>query len=112
MTIAYFGSASNPADNGSNTVNTIAVTPPASMTEGQLVLFIGHVRSSTTITVSETGGQTWNALDHIENGAVVRARVFWCRYNGTWSANPSLTQSSTICFSAVMHVFTPTAAAN
>lgn len=116
----YFGSASNPSDNGSQGDNaTLAITPPASMVSGDLVLIFAHVQVvgfSTDPSISATGGQTWNSLSATSGGAGddVSSRVFWCQFNGTWSANPSIliasetgTQPSTV----VMHVFRPSSGA-
>ena len=97
--ITYFGSASTPNDGGSNTTatNPTAVAPPGGMLAGDLVLMIAQVRyTSGTLAISNTGGQTWT-------------RLFWCIYNGTWSANPSVSFSAagTYAFTVVMHVFRP-----
>lgn len=108
----YFHSASNPADNGSAAdASTLAVTPPGSMVSGDLVVLVGQMQVATTgqITVSATGGQTWSSVSEAAaNDQVVS--VFWCQYNGTWSADPSLafaSQSGTQPATAVMHVFRP-----
>lgn len=108
----YFGSASAPTDNGStNEPVTSAVTPPASMVAGDLVVFVGQLGVATTgqMSISATGGQTWNTLGETAANAVCVA-VWWCEYNGTWSADPSIAfaaQSGTIPATAVMHVFRP-----
>jgi len=108
----YFGSASNPADNGTGADgSTLAVTPPASMNAGDLVVMIGQLQDATTgnITISATGGQTWSSVSEAAANDM-EAAVFWTQYNGTWSTDPSLafaaitgTQPAT----AVMHVFRP-----
>jgi hypothetical protein len=108
----YFHSASNPADNGTGADNSIlAVTPPASMNAGDLVVLVGQLQDATTgnITVSETGGQTWSSVSEAAANDMEVA-VFWAQYNGTWSANPSLNFASiagTQPATAVMHVFRP-----
>jgi hypothetical protein len=93
-------SASTPADNGSQSGDTVAVTPP-SMQAGDFVLIIGANWGSSP-TISETGGQTWTTLDAASN--TLRTRLFYCLFNGTWSANPSITGSTNV-MSAIMHVF-------
>jgi len=109
MLINYFGSASNPADNGTGGEPvTLAVTPPASMKAGALVVMIGgHRLAADTITLSATGGQTWNDTLNL-NGTGVSTHLWWCVYNGVWAADPSLAfaaESGTIPVSAIMHVF-------
>ena len=45
----YFGSASNPSDNGSaNEPGTQAITPPASMVAGDLCFLVGQIGVATT----------------------------------------------------------------
>jgi hypothetical protein len=107
MSIAYFGSASNPADPGTNTANPTVVTPPGSMQAGDLVLMIAQSRDSTaTLAISNAGGQSWTSETQV-NQTNCRIRLFWCRFNGTWSANPSVSFGNTNNHIVVMHVFRP-----
>ena len=107
MSITYFGSASTPADNGTNTANPTAVTPPGSMLAGDLVLMIAESRDSTaTLAISNTGGQSWTSETQ-QNQTNCRIRLFWCRFNGTWTANPSVSFGNTNPHIVVMHVFRP-----
>jgi len=107
MEITYFGSASAPVDNGTNTANPTVVTPPLNMRAGDLVLMIAQARASSgTLAISATGGQTWTSETQI-NQANCRIGLFWCRFNGTWSANPSVSMGSTNSNTVVMHVFRP-----
>ena len=107
MSITYFGSASTPADNGTNTANPTAVTPPGSMLAGDLVLMIGESRaSSATLAISSAGGQSWTSGTQL-NQTNCRIMLFWCRFNGTWSANPSVSFGNTNQHIVVMHVFRP-----
>lgn len=116
MAITFFGSANNPTDDGSlGGPGPIAVTPPASMVAGDLVILAGQCKTAEDITVSETGGQSWTALDHWTgiSGVTDRVRLFYARFNGTWSANPSLTVvADTDAFTVVMMVFRPSASSN
>lgn len=108
--ITYFGSSSNPADDpaASLALATVAVTPPASMQQGDLVIMIGQRRASNiTLTVSETGGQVWNALPILTGTNNVSPRIFWCRFNGTWNADPSVAMTTASTNTVVMHVFRP-----
>ena len=107
MEITYFGSASTPADNGTNTTNPTAVTPPGSMQAGDFVLMIAQSRTSSgTLAISNAGGQSWTSETQ-QNQTNCRIRLFWCRFNGTWTANPSVSFGSTINHIVVMHVFRP-----
>lgn len=106
----YFGSASNPADNGTAVEPaTLAVTPPASMVAGDLVIMHGWYDESFgtgDVTLSEQGGQTWNGPLPILNA--MTGRTWWCEFSGTWSADPSIAfaaQTGTRAVSVVMHVF-------
>lgn len=111
--ITYFGSAVNPADNAAflDTSIPCVITPPASMVAGQLVIVEVEFNNNTTtrdIAISATGGQTWNSFVH--HGAPHNYALFWCQFNGTWSANPSWTHGSatvSVGFSARMQVFSP-----
>lgn len=108
----YYGSASSPADNGSATEpNTATITPPASMAAGDLAILIGQNGAAATgqITISNAGGQTWNLLGETAANAQCIS-VWWCEFNGTWSANPALdfaAQTGTLPTTAVLHVFRP-----
>ncbi|MDI7261869.1 MAG: hypothetical protein QME90_18390 [Thermodesulfobacteriota bacterium] len=105
--ITYFGSASTPADNGTNTANPTTVIPPANMQAGDLVLMIAQARAiSGALAISNAGGQSWTSETQ-QNQTNCRIRLFWCRFNGTWSANPSVSFGSNNCNTVVMHVFRP-----
>jgi len=109
--MTFFGAASTPTDGASatNTADPTAVTPPGSMTSGDLVFFFGLKRNATgTIAISNAGGQTWNtAFTHVSSTAVLTVGAFYCIFNGTWAANPSLSFSATTNNTAVMVVFRP-----
>ncbi len=105
--ITYFGSASTPVDNGSNNANPTAITPPGGMRAGDLVLMIAQARASAgVLTISNAGGQSWTSETQ-QNQTNCRLRLFWCRFNGVWSANPSVSFGSSACNTIVMHVFRP-----
>lgn len=108
--ITYLGSASSPSDNGTSATSPVSITPVGSMTAGDLVfVYVSARNASATFSVSNSGGQTWNTETlHNSSTAVLSGQVYWCVYNGTWSANPSWTYSSTTNTNAVMHVFRPT----
>lgn len=110
--ITYFASASNPADGNSLDQTAVAVTPPALMQAGDLVVLIGNAREAgVTMTMSATGGQTWTS--QAANTTNTSQRIFWARYNGTWAANPSVAfPSGANGTTVVMHVFRPSSSAN
>lgn len=112
--ITFFGVASTPTDNGTNTATTVAVTPPGSMVTGDLVVLYAYQRgASTTMSISETSGQTWNDVTgHQSSTAVLSADMFWCRYNGTWGSNPSVSFSAGTNTNVVMLVFRPSSGSN
>lgn len=108
--ITYFGSASNPADNGTNTTSPIVITPPASMVAGDLVYVHAMVSATDrTIDMSAAGGQTWTSEAYGNNNV---HRIFWCQFDGTWDTDPSIAISGTGAKQAVMHVFRPTVGTN
>jgi hypothetical protein len=112
MAITYFGSASTPVDNGTNTANPTVVTPPGSMQAGDLVLMIAQARATSgTLAISSTGGQSWTSQTQ-QNQSNCRIRLFWCRFNGTWSADPSVSMVTTNNNIVVMHVFRPSNPSN
>ena len=107
MSIAYFGSANTPADNQTNTANPTAVTPPAGMQVGDLVLMMAVSRANSgTLAIFNDGGQTWTT-ENQENQNNCRIRLFWCRFNGFWDANPSVAFGNNNPHIVVMHVFRP-----
>lgn len=110
MAITFFGVASIPSDNGTNTTNpTVFSNPPiASMQEGDLIITIAWARASGfTPQLSVGGGQTWNPGTGVTaTSAILVAAYYWCRFNGTWTAAPEWTfGGSTINNNAIMLVF-------
>jgi hypothetical protein len=112
VAITLFGSVAVPTDNGTNTSNPTAFANPpiASMVAGDLVFIYAYCRTaSATIAISNAGGQTWNSFSSQSSAnATLSANVFWCIFNGTWSAAPSVSFGATTNNSAVMLVFRPT----
>lgn len=99
MAISFYGQKWVPAtDNATTPLGSAtphAITPPASMTAGQVVLVFVTARNNTAPAVSETGGQTWTSHTQNTNGTTIIGRLFSCVFNGTWSANPSFSTGST-----------------
>lgn len=112
MAITRHGSAATPEDLASEVSEpvTSAIIPPASMVSGDLVVIVAQMRTTTTglMAMSNTGGQTWTSETEGTPQNSQTVRIFWCVYNGTWSANPSVAfsaASGTVAATAVMHVF-------
>jgi len=107
----FFGVASVPNDNAAQPGPTPpSITPPALMQAGDLVVIFGEYRATgATFSINQAGGQTWNtiAASNVNNQTTA---IFWCTFNGTWSANPSIkVASGTNGLTSVMYVFRPTA---
>lgn len=109
----YFGQASTPADNGTNSTSVVSVTPPASMAAGDLVILACQARfNGTTVVVDNTGGQTWQFVNAAVAGTNHTLRLIWCRFNGAWAADPSISFGSALSTTVSMHVFRPGTASN
>lgn len=108
----HFGSVSNVADNTASSTTPTTITPPASMVAGDLVVMWSQTRTtSATNAISADGGQTWNSLT--AGGTTNNTtRIFWCRFNGTWSTDPSVSFSTALSCNVFMSVFRPTTGTN
>lgn len=112
MATTFFGVATSVADNSSDATSPQTITPPGSMVAGDLVVVFGQNRAASgTLSMSTTGGQSWTSGTQY-NQTTDRHKVFWCRFNGTWSVNPQVTFGSSTCNTAVMLVFRPATAEN
>jgi hypothetical protein len=70
-----------------------AVTPPATMQNGDLYIIVAAYRGTAALSLSSTGGQIWTS-EAQSQGNGVTARVFWTRFNGTWAGTPAVTNTS------------------
>lgn len=105
----FFGISGNPVDNSAHAGPDVTVTPPASMVANDLVILYAEYRATgTTITISNTGGQTWNSATTI-SGSNQSIVVFWCTFNGTWTTDPVITTGTgnTNGLTGIMYVFRP-----
>jgi hypothetical protein len=111
--ISYISSTSNPADGNSLGSATVIVTPVGGAAAGDLIILVANSRdTSATLAISQAGGQTWTAETAASTTNATR-RIFWARFNGTWSASPSVSFSGNQTATTVsMHVFRPTSSAN
>lgn len=113
----FFGVATNPADNGTlaEPQTGVAITPPASMTTGDLCIAIAYMMAGAAYpTMNSAGGQTWatgTTSDGMQfQGATAYHQIWWCTYNGTWASNPSWdfsSQTGTQATGVQMLVFRP-----
>jgi hypothetical protein len=63
--------------------------------------------NSSTLNISNNGGQNWTVQAQ-QNQTLCRIRLFWCGFNGAWTANPSVSFSGANApHTVVMHVFRP-----
>ncbi|MEP7377572.1 MAG: T9SS type A sorting domain-containing protein [Chitinophagaceae bacterium] len=111
---AFFGVARTPADNAGQAGPTVAVAPPGAMLAGDLVVIYGEYRGTgVTVSMSATGGQTWTTETAPAGSSNQTFGIFWCRYNGTWAANPSVTVGAGgNGLSAIMYVYRPSVSTN
>ncbi|HMO33571.1 MAG TPA: hypothetical protein PKE07_11310 [Lacibacter sp.] len=106
----FFGYGSTPNDNAASAGPTITINPPANMQAGDLVVIHAQYRANSfNPAIGNAGGQSWVA-EASYSANTQSTRIIWCRYNGTWSANPTVTvgAGNTLALTAVMYVFRPT----
>jgi hypothetical protein len=109
--ITFFGVASAHTDNSGYTTDPSTLTPPPSMLAGDLVILISSCRETTPYApaINNGGGQAWSSLAISGGAPAVSSKVFYCTFNGTWSANPSINNNSTAtCRDLQMIAFRPT----
>ena len=119
--ITYQGVSASPADGGTNNEGApgnpvpVVVTPPAGTCAGALLLMWAHSNAaSRTPVVMNSGGQAWTTLSSNSSGTAGSLTWLWARFNGTWSASPSIRNNTADygSLSAGMTVFCPTNASN
>lgn len=106
-TAGIFGFASTPADDGSNTTNPTAITPPSSMTAGMLCVLVAMERATNgggSLSINNNGGQTWTDLGSV-GATSIGVHAWWCEFDGTWDANPAVNFVGTTHNSAYLIVF-------
>jgi trimeric autotransporter adhesin len=112
----FHGVSSSSANGGSQAGPSVTVIPPLLMQDGDLVVVYVQYRNNaaTSISIGNSGGQTWNSGATTVNGSNNYMAIFWCRFNGTWTVpNPSFTVGSgTNAMTAVMYVFRPNSSAS
>ncbi|ANE52281.1 T9SS type A sorting domain-containing protein [Flavisolibacter tropicus] len=108
----FFGVSSSSADGTAQTGTTVSITPPGSMATGDLVVIYALFTSKKgALAISDMGGQSWTTESSgTDNASNLSYTIFWCRFNGTWSTTPSVTDGATASgpLSATMYVYRPT----
>jgi hypothetical protein len=112
MAIFLYGESHKPAlENtsvsaaGDNLGPTVELVPPSGMNAGDLVIIIAVNRQSGIPSLSVTGGQTWTSNAGDTSTGNLRPRSFTCVFNGTWTANPVVTNGAAVSMQASMFVF-------
>ncbi len=119
----FHGVTSAPADNGAQAGPTVTVDKDAGALStaqaGDLIVVVVQYRavadvgSNAQVLPNESGGQNWN-VERGATGSSHHSRVIWCRFNGTWTADPTFsnintgTPTGTLALTAVALVFRPT----
>jgi hypothetical protein len=121
VTISFRGIDPYPADGGSDTGATNALDKDtgvlASAVAGDLIVVVVHQRSTSSLRwpyMSVSGGQQWQSV-RVPQATNIRLGVFYCRFNGTWTADPVFGHSDgtgTTTLSTHALVFAPTVATN
>lgn len=109
MAITLFGIVVVPTDGAaaSNTTQTISVTPLSNMVEGMLVYVRMQRRAiGTVFSVNTSGGQYWKK-EAFEDDGTCLCGGYWCRFNGTWGANPVFDFGGATSTSLQFIVFSP-----
>lgn len=83
------------------------------MVTGDLVYLLVCRNTLEDIVMANTGGQTWTVGTLRQTGAS-SCKVYWCRFNGTWTNNPSIAigSFSIRVISLYMAVFRPSVGSN
>lgn len=71
-----------------------SVTPPTMASGDLAVLFAVNRSANVGIVLSGAGGQTWDSSAPPMRSANSSGRLMWCKFNGTWSSNPSMQSAS------------------
>lgn len=120
----FIGVTAVPTDSGTaaNAGPTVTIDKDAgalsSAQAGDLIVVVAQYRgladfsTNAQVLPNEYGGQNWN-IERGHTGNNHHCRIFWCRFNGTWTADPSFSHyvvgavSGTLALTAVAMVFRP-----
>ena len=91
-------------DGGDAGASPITIVPPTMQTGDLVVVFTWARSSGSILNIVEAGGQTWTS--EIKGSYTsTSTRIFWCQYNGTWSASPQFGATTATGFSGWMSVW-------
>jgi hypothetical protein len=119
----FVAATSTPADNGAQAGPTITIDKDAGALSnaqtGDLVVVVAQYRGLADTTTNaqllpnESGGQCWSNTRGVSTSSH-HSRIFWCTFNGTWTADPSFsrydstfTPQGTLALTCVAMVFRP-----
>lgn len=110
---SFIGAFSTPADNATQAGPTVAVSPSGTATGDLIIMYAQYRGTGATLNISQSSGQTWTS-ETANSGGTQTTRIFWCRFNGSWGASPSVTAGAgnTNGMSVIMYVFRPSNSAN
>lgn len=107
----YVGSSSTPTtDGGTQAGPTVAVAPVGGVQAGDLIVIYAQYRATgATFSMSQASNQIWSTGPSLNTTANQSFAIFWCRFNGSWGANPSVTiGAGTNGMSVIMYAYRPT----
>lgn len=106
--IIFAGFISVPVDDvaATGTATQVTITPPVPMVANDLMWVTMQQRGTATHSVGVTGGQSWSSFTII-SGTNISLRVFYCTYNGTWTASPRFDFSAGTCTTVMGAVARP-----
>lgn len=116
MAITFRGVTATPADNAALSDATGNITLDkdtgvlASAKAGDLILVpLVQRDGNPTLANGTSGGQIWNSGAMYSPGSSSSGQLFWCRFNGIWTADPIFTTNvaGTTAISAIPIVFAP-----
>jgi hypothetical protein len=64
------------------------------LADDYVVVMVAYRGTGVTLAVGESGGQSWTSENEQTQSTVITSRMFHCKFNGTWSADPSFTVTS------------------
>lgn len=105
-TIRWIVTASNIVDPDIDVGPNATIPAPAGLVVGDLCVVYCYYRGATqSWSITTTGGQSWVPCA-THRSATQMVQAFWCRFNGTWAANPVFTVGSGAETAiAVLHAF-------
>lgn len=118
----FVGFYDRPPDNTTNTtdptvfttITTVLSNAGTPAQSGDLIFIYAYKRTASgAITMNDNGGQSWTSgTTTASANATLSANYFWCKFNGTWSSDPSITMNATTNNNAILLIFRPVTSTN